>query len=154
MIYVRYAASVLLHKWYVFLAGRRLGVPLRQLLVHDLSKFSPAEFGPFARRFGRGTGGKLEHETEPAEWRAAFEHHWIHNPHHWEYWAGGDGSFLSAMPEEYAREMVADWAGASRAYTGSWSIKDWYAKNTRLQLHATTRARVERLIKEWEERIG
>jgi hypothetical protein len=41
---------LLLHKWYVFLAGRRLKVPFWRLVVHDLSKFSPAEFRHYARR--------------------------------------------------------------------------------------------------------
>ena len=147
MIYLRYAWSVLVHKWYVLVAGQLLGVGLWQLLIHDLSKFSPAEFGPFARRFGRGTAGALNHATEPKEWRDAFEHHWTHNPHHWEYWAGGDGSFLTPMPTQYLREMVADWRGASRAYTGSWDIRAWYAQNReRIQLHPETRAIVERHI--------
>jgi hypothetical protein len=33
------------------------------------------------------------------------------------------------MPEIYVREMVADWWGASRAYTGSWDMSDWLTKN-------------------------
>jgi hypothetical protein len=31
------------------------------------------------------------------------------------------------MPETYVREMVADWMGASRAYTGSWDMTEWLA---------------------------
>lgn len=47
------------------------------------------------------------------------------------------------MPERYVREMVADWMGASRAYTGSWDMVDWLEKNLpRMDLHPVT---VERL---------
>lgn len=153
MIYLRYTWSVLRHKWYVAVAGRRLGVSFWQLLIHDLSKFSRAEFGPFARRFGRGTAGALEHEKEPREWRDAFQHHWMVNPHHWQFWLwhNEDGSVEpQPMTDCYLREMVADWCGASYAYTGSWRIREWYQKNTRLVLHPDTRAQVEALIDVWE----
>lgn len=150
MSYLRFLRSLLLHKWYVFLAGRHLGVSLWQLIIHDLSKFSPAEFGPYARRFGVGRGGVVDHTADSAEWQAAWEHHWRNNAHHHEYWSGGDGSFLTPMPDKYAREMVADWCGAGRAYTGRWEVATWYAANReRIKLHPETRAKVERLIAEW-----
>lgn len=150
MIYLRYLRTVLLHKWYVFRAGLWLGVPLWQLLIHDLSKFSPAEFGPYARRFGKGTAGSLNHATEAEEWQDAWHHHWTNNPHHWEFWLWHheDGTHeAQPMPDHYTREMVADWCGAGRAYTGKWDIQEWYAQNSeRIGLHPDTRAKVERLI--------
>lgn len=41
--HIQYLWYVIRHKFFVFQAGLRLGVPLWQLLIHDLSKFSPAE---------------------------------------------------------------------------------------------------------------
>jgi hypothetical protein len=155
MPYLRFLWSVLQHKYFVFVAGRRLGVGLWQLLIHDLSKFSSAEFGPYARRFGGGRGGKADHAGDPPEWRDAWKHHWTRNPHHWEYWCGGDGAMLTPMPEHYAREMVADWCGASRGYTGRWDITAWYAANReRIILHPTTRALVDQLVAEWQALEG
>jgi hypothetical protein len=53
----RYFKYVLRHKWYVFLAGRQRGVGLWQLLVHDLSKFRPDEWQPYAEWFYGYEGG-------------------------------------------------------------------------------------------------
>lgn len=47
----RYLKYVIRHKWFVLLAGLTLGVPLRQLLVHDWSKFLPCEWFPYASFF-------------------------------------------------------------------------------------------------------
>jgi hypothetical protein len=47
--------TVLLHKWYAFIASRRLRVPIWRLVEHDLSKFYFAEFAAYARRlYGDG----------------------------------------------------------------------------------------------------
>lgn len=41
----RFAWVILKHKWFVLLAGLEVGVPLWRLIIHDWSKFTPAEFG-------------------------------------------------------------------------------------------------------------
>ena len=145
--HLRYLRTVLRHKWFVLVAGRRVCVPLSRLLVHDLSKFSRAEWGPYVRRFDGGRGGAMDHDDDPLEWRQAWDHHWQKNAHHWEFWlTDGDPE---EMPETYAREMVADWMGAGRAYTGTWDTREWYAKNRdRIVLHERTRWLVERLMNE------
>ena len=48
--YRRYLSYVLRHKLYVLRAARKLGIPWRGL-VHDVSKFRPSEFIPYARYF-------------------------------------------------------------------------------------------------------
>lgn len=53
------------------------------------------------------------------------------------------------MPRKYAREMVADWMGASRGYTGSWDMEKWLDKNwPRISenLHPHTRVFVGNLV--------
>lgn len=61
----RYGAYVVRHKWFVFLAGLRVGPPpglpvlrhLRwwlQLALHDLSKLRPSEWRPYAVNFYTG----------------------------------------------------------------------------------------------------
>lgn len=149
--HVRYLRIVLRHKWFVLVAGLRVGgIPTWRLVVHDWSKFTRAEWSPYVRRFASGRAGQLDHAADPAEWNAAFAHHVRHNPHHWEYWLTS-GHVLqdvpTEMPEPYAREMVADWMGAGRGYTGRWDVEDWYEANRDLmKLHPQTRALVERLI--------
>ena len=121
MIYAQYLKSLLLHKWYVFLAGRKTGVRLWTLIIHDWSKFLPREFLPYARHFF-GDASKGEYE-----FGKAWLHHLQVNRHHPEHWilhSNGNTSYLP-MPERDVREMVADWMGASKAYTGSWDMAEW-----------------------------
>lgn len=94
----------------------------------------------------------MDHTADPDEWKRAWHHHWSKNPHHWEFWLDYDGTpdeFENPrpMPETYAMEMVADWMGAGRAYTGTWDARDWYAKNReQIKLHGETRGLVEWLL--------
>jgi hypothetical protein len=150
MIYLRHMLSLLKHKWWVLVAGVNLGVPLWRLLVHDWHKFLPAEFGPYARHWHlRGEGAERPHDPG---FTYAWLHHENHGAHHWGYWIprSGKKAFLPLpMPETYVREMVADWLGASRVYTGSWDMTDWLARNLdRMTLHPLTRARVDAVLVE------
>ena len=141
----RYLKYVLSHKYYVFLAGRKIGVSLWQLAVHDLSKFGRHEFMQYARKYSYPAVGGVwpsrgliasyvGHTQESVD--EAFNYAWLNhankNPHHWQYWIvcenGGDSKVLD-MPKKYAREMVADWMGAGRAITGSWDMTDWLHQN-------------------------
>ena len=44
--HLRYLGYVLRHKWFVLVAGLKVGAPLWRLLIHDWSKFTAAEWGP------------------------------------------------------------------------------------------------------------
>ena len=150
---MKYVALTLRHKWFVLLAGIRLKVPLIQLLIHDLSKFSIAELPAYGRQF-------FGEANDPLGFSYAWNHHQKRNKHHWEYWTmvtghnrGGlpDGSMLP-MPEQYIREMVADWMGASRAYTGKWPAagewKWWNDHSSTLPIEAETISRIRELVEE------
>lgn len=123
---LRYLKSLLRHKWYVFVAGWRIGhIGLLTLIFHDWSKFLPDEFIPYAR-----------HDFNSKEPDLKFDGAWLkhqnRNKHHWQYWfliMDNDQDKAITMPWKYVREMVADWHGASRAYTGSWDISEWIGKN-------------------------
>lgn len=49
--HLRYLSYVLRHKWFVLLAGLRVRAPLWRLLIHDWSKFTPAEWGAYVATF-------------------------------------------------------------------------------------------------------
>lgn len=49
-MYLKYLKSLLLHKWFVFLECRKLGIWWLGI-IHDWSKFLPSEFIPYARYF-------------------------------------------------------------------------------------------------------
>lgn len=150
--YLKLIWVVLKHKWFVLIAGRRLKVPLWRLLIHDLSKFSPAEFGPYARHFYGGGG-------DDRGFAEAWWHHYFHNSHHWEHYVSRDpnergipAAGTLPMPEVCVREMVADWLAAGKAYNGAWPDPanfTWYEANrARMRLHAYTEARIDTILVE------
>ena len=159
---LRFLRSLLAHKWYVLQAGRKLGVPLWRLLVHDLSKFSPSEFGRYAR-WHHGP----EEQRNKWEWVAAWQHHLHRNSHHPEHYLvswHGDPDFYQVskvgevvaerilvlpVPEVCVREMVADWHAASKAYTGKWDIARWLTVNLpKMRLHTETVHLVDSIVRE------
>lgn len=140
---LQYLWYVIRHKWFVFLAGLRTGAPLSLLILHDSSKFSREEWGPYVDKFYRD-----KHPLTSENFLKAFRSHSKKNPHHWQYWSERRNS-PEAIPDHYLREMVADWMGAGRAITGKWDVDEWYAKNKdKIQLHPATRGAVEQLIEE------
>jgi hypothetical protein len=148
--HLRYGWYVARHKWFVLVSGLKLGVPLWRLIIHDASKLTPAEWGPYVRRFYGGRAGQLDKADDPDDFHRAWMHHWHHNAHHWEHWLTFDdagGYRPLKMPPVLVREMVADWMGAGRAITCQWNIDSWYSANsTRMTLHPDVRRQVEMLL--------
>ena len=134
-----YRNSLIEHTENVQTAGRFLGVPERQLSIHDQSKWEMSEFLHYARQH-KGPA------DDPDGYSVAWLPHIHCNPHHWQFWMFADGyspknttieNGVVRMPDEYCLEMIADWLGASKAYTGSWDMTDWLFKNFgRVQLHS------------------
>lgn len=118
------------HKWYVYRAGRVLRVPLRRLVVHDLSKLSRAEWWPYANFF---YGGYVEGTPEWVAAKAAFKEGWknhiLKNSHHPEHHTRV-GRRGEDMPDDDIREMVSDWYAAGRAQgKGPDDLMAWYGAN-------------------------
>lgn len=128
------------HISYVQEAGKRLGVNPSQLKIHDESKWSIEEFSAYAEHFFGGGA--------PDKFANAWLHHIHHNPHHWQHWIFPDGhtpkysdveNGVVRMPDHYALEMVADWMGASMAYTGSWDMSEWLIEHIpKIRVHSKT----------------
>lgn len=147
--HINYLKYLLRHKWFVLVACWRIGASLRLGFIHDMSKFLPSEWLPYARCFYALDGSKQYREGEA--FNLAWNDHQKRNKHHWQYWLitwdRGTTEPLQ-MPRRYALEMVADWMGAGRAITGKWETAAWYEKNkTNMQLHPVTRAQVEALLR-------
>lgn len=141
--HAKYASYVARHKWFVFRAGLKTKAPLWRLLIHDWSKLTPAEWGPYVHTF------YTDHGSQEA-FDAAWLHHQHRNPHHWQHWLlrEDDGPTKALpMPEGLVREMVADWMGAGRAITGRWEVEKWWSANRdKIVLHHDTLALVESLM--------
>lgn len=152
LAYLRY---VLLHKWYVCRAGRRLGLGWWQLLMHDVSKFSKEEWGPYAECFYDEDGWKIaEPDMQSDEFRLAWHYHQRRNPHHWQYWERPAGAYPFRMPGKLVIEMVADWAGAGRVQTGGWDIQEWAIEHlSMVELHPDTANDVAALLAILEARL-
>lgn len=152
---MRYFRATIRHKWFVLLASFKVGVSLWLAITHDWSKFLPSELPHYNRQFFGDKG-------DPAGFAAAWLHHYHNNKHHWEYWIvesihshsspTRDDCIVNnclAMPDIYVREMVADWLGASMAYTSSWDMRQWLAVNIpKMQLHPDTKDRIISLLYE------
>lgn len=141
----KYLKYVLRHKYYVYVKGREYGLGRWQLLKHDLSKFSPAEWSPYVRRFYMQAN-----PHDHIDFKVAWLHHLHHNPHHWQHWLlqNDDGKINALkMPRIYELEMLADWYGAGMAINGEADVKYWYMKNhMNMRLNPTTRTFVENTL--------
>ena len=141
----QYLKYVLRHKWFVFVACLKLGVPIWIAILHDWDKFMPDEWFPYSKCFYKPNGEKRYLETP--EFTAAWNAHQKRNKHHWQYWLiTWDRGTTDAlpMPEVFRREMLADWRGAGRAL-GKPDTLSWYRDNrNKMILHPVTRARIER----------
>lgn len=168
--YLLYARSLLRHIYYVRKACWHNGL-YWQGLVHDLSKWRPSEFIPYARyfywsreqidaetfaafaEFGYAEGAPYGYYAED-RFNFAWLHHQKRNHHHWQYWVrmNDDGLICPMpMPEKYVKEMLCDWWGASMAYGNKGQNRDWYeAHKDNMKLHPTTREYVESHIQNSE----
>lgn len=165
----RYLKYVLIHKWYVLGAGLLIGASpalgrfrrvkwLWRLLIHDWSKFTPAEWTPYVNQFYAPPAVSKDTASQR---RAAFDRAWLHhlhhNPHHWQHWIlrQDDGKTLILLPPSYvAEEMLADWIGAGSKILAWPSLSEcvlatcvWYAKNHAvIQLRSDARLHIENIL--------
>jgi hypothetical protein len=142
---VGHLRDLFVHKALVFREGRKLGVPLGQLLAHDLSKLSRGEYIPSVRF--KYAPQPLSAEDEAA-CDAGRELHWRRNGHHPEHWlgsgAGGQPRPIE-MPDRFRREMLADWRAVGRMKR--LRTRPWYEGSFDASiLHPATRAWIEQEI--------
>ena len=108
------------HKCLVMRNCFRVGL-YRQGLLHDLSKYTPAEFFTGVRYY-QGDRSPNAVERELFGYSAAWLHHKGRNKHHFEYWMdfskASQGMVGCRMPLNYVIEMVMDRIAACRVYRG------------------------------------
>lgn len=108
------------HKCLVMKGCFQVGL-YRQGLLHDLSKYSPAEFLTGVRYY-QGTRSPNAAERDALGYSAAWLHHKGRNKHHFEYWIDfskkSGGLVGCRMPVNYVAEMVMDRIAASKVYRG------------------------------------
>jgi hypothetical protein len=157
--YVKYLRYVFIHKWYVFLECRKLGIPWLGIW-HDWSKFLPDEFIPYARHF-YGDGGNISKGRDKTGYYKAgdtgdepFDRAWLfhqhRNRHHWQHWVlvqDEDEDKVMPMPDKYRREMLADWRGAGKAQGFGDNTLEWYEEHKdKMRLEEETRKWIKRML--------
>jgi len=144
--YQKYLEYVIKHKWYVMIECFKKGQYWRGIM-HDMSKFLPSEFIPYARYFygdyqsiqdyhgdirNRFLSSGCYKEKIEYDFNIAWLKHIHRNPHHWQYWLlqlDDGGLEILEMTGNYIDEMIADWNGAGIAIAGKNNTREWYLKN-------------------------
>src|SRR3990167_5569537 len=158
MMYVKYLRYVLRHKWFFFVECFKRGMFWRGLM-HDMSKFYPSEFIPYARFFYGDwyDWEEIKYKSPTCPWRwtkRQFDIAWLkhqhRNPNHWQYWLlqnDEDGFEKIQMPVKFVEEMICDWKGAGAAQGKKGDTKNWYEKHKdKMVLHDLTRELVDRMV--------
>ncbi len=148
--------TITYHKYLVAKGCFRVGL-YRQGLLHDLSKYSPTEFGAGIKYY-QGTRSPNNAEREARGYSAAWLHHKGRNRHHYEYWTDystseAPGTIVPVpMPDRYIAEMIMDRIAACKVYEGKdytdASPYEYYLKGSfRAPMHEQTRKKLERMLK-------
>jgi len=113
--------TITYHKYLVAKGCFRIGL-YKQGILHDMSKYSPAEFMVGARYY-QGDRSPNNAEREDIGYSSAWLHHKGRNRHHYEYWwdyqSGVEAKIVPVpMPDKYIAEMIMDRIAASKVYRG------------------------------------
>ncbi len=150
---IKHFLTITKHRHKVIANCARAGI-LWQGLMHDLSKYSFAEFVPGAKFF-QGTRSPNEREREIYGCSRAWMHHKGRNRHHYEYWNDYNPKTKQIenveMPVKYVIEMFCDRVAASKIYNGkSYRDSDPFEYFGRIRgkhrMHPNTEALLEKLL--------
>lgn len=143
------------HKLVVMEGCFRVGL-FRQGLLHDLSKYTWAEFRTGVYYY-QGTRSPNAAEKEEKGYSPAWLHHKGRNKHHYEYWmdvssAADNWRIVGVkMPVNYLVEMVMDRIAASKIYQGK-NYTDaapytYFSRNKDVVImHPETKAMLEKIL--------
>lgn len=153
----RHFKTITYHKFLVARGCFKVGL-YRQGVLHDLSKYSPAEFIAGAKYY-QGTRSPNNAEREKKGYSAAWMHHKGRNRHHFEYWTDYSSDpekrgcvIPVSMPDKYIAEMVMDRIAASKIYKGKdytdASPLEYYLQGkARRLIHPKTAKKLERMLR-------
>lgn len=152
----RHFKTITYHKYLVMQGCFKVGL-YRQGLLHDLSKYSPAEFLVGAKYY-QGDRSPNNAEREAIGYSSAWLHHIGRNKHHYEYWIDYSTKSVPGgiapvpMPNKYIVEMLMDRIAACKVYH-----KEKYTQDSPLRyfeggkeiapMHEKTKKKLEFLLK-------
>lgn len=115
-----------------------------QGLVHDLSKYSRAEFWESAKYY-TGEHSPISECREKNGYSYAWIHHKNRNKHHIEYWYDEENKIQMNMPYRYAVECICDKIAAAKCYNGKnykpeMALNHWLKRGSLAQTNDNMRA--------------
>lgn len=148
------------HKLLVTRYCFRLGL-YTQGLLHDLSKYSPAEF-LIGAHYYQGNQSPNNAERKEKGYSLAWLHHKGRNRHHYEYWidtnhGAPNGLYCVEMPVRYVAEMFCDRVAACKiyqkeAYTDGSALAYFESSKELLMMNPKTKKLLEFLLVMLKER--
>lgn len=147
----RHFCLVCRHRHLVLVHCAKCGILWRGLL-HDLSKFSPAEFFESVK-FYQGNRSPIAVCRRERGVSMAWLHHKGRNKHHIEYWLDGDCPVTPVMPYVYAVECVCDKLAATKTYNGKNYTEDkplahWLRYGNKVEGNPATMAFVTKVFED------
>lgn len=167
-MYLKYLHYVIDHKIRYYKKAKKYG--RLRALTHDMSKFSIAEFKPYAENFfGEkkcekcAKCGYCDKEKEASEckdykykdFNKAWEHHFTRNKHHWNYWLIDTDSDMNGMgiisdykwvvkemDDMSINEMICDWEAMADKFGDSAQLY-YLTHYNKIDLNDNTRMIVE-----------
>lgn len=153
-LWIRHFRTITRHRHQVIAHCFKAGIGW-QGLFHDLSKYSPIEFGKGAHYY-QGKRSPNEAEREDVGYSLAWMHHKGRNRHHFEYWNDVNPKTKRyepvEMPLNYLIEMLCDRVAACKIYKGKdytdASALEYYLRgNAKNAMHPQTATELERLLR-------
>lgn len=147
--------TITYHKYLVMQGCFKVGL-YKQGLLHDLSKYTPSEFGVGAKYF-QGDRSPNNAEREDIGYSSAWLHHKGRNKHHYEYWIDYStrnvpgGMAPAPMPDRYIIEMLMDRIAACKvykkeSYTDRSPLEYYLSGKDPAPIHPKTRRMLEKLL--------
>lgn len=135
---LKHLKKILIHKYWVAHYCNMCGL-YKQGFLHDMSKFSPTEFGESIKYYV-GISSPIDEATKHKGYSDAWMHHKGRNKHHSSYWVNiFYGKVIPIkMPWKYLLELICDNLGASHAYNmDKFSVQkayDWWQNARQYEL--------------------
>lgn len=162
--YYNYFKYIIEHKKNVFIECWKSGLYLHAF-THDLSKFKPSEFFPYAEHFygekdcrkcdkyskcdynqiglGHSVFAKECSDYKYKDFENAWKSHYTRNKHHWNFWIL-QGTPIG-IPNKYLKQMVADWSAMSKKFGDT--PQQFYINNYhKINLHRDSRYQLELML--------
>lgn len=151
---IEHFKTIMKHRALVRQGCFRIGL-FYQGLMHDLSKYSPAEF-IIGAKYYQGFRSPNNAEREARGYSLAWMHHKGRNKHHYEYWNdynSSKGSLIVPvrMPARYLAEMYVDRVSASKIYneghyTNDMPLRYFLRAKDRIPMEEHTKQELEKLL--------